>query len=174
VFVANRDEQQAFYQNLHILNVSDLQVQRLTQISDSFISRPAWSPDGALIAFESKITSSRQAPDIYLVNSAGGSPRALTSSAGSPAWHPSGQKFVFFKFDSNGSLATINKDGSNEQTLITGYAQPDYSPDGQKIVSVGIVAGQPNNSEIFVLDADGTDPVNITNNPAADTNPDWR
>jgi Tol biopolymer transport system component len=29
------------------------------------------------------------------------------------------------------------------------------------------------NKEIFVMDADGTDPVNLTNNPAIDVNPSW-
>jgi TolB protein len=47
---------------------------------------------------------------------------------------------------------------------------PRWSPDGTKIVFSSTRAG---NDEIFMINADGTNPTNITRNKAADWAPRW-
>jgi dipeptidyl aminopeptidase/acylaminoacyl peptidase len=47
---------------------------------------------------------------------------------------------------------------------------PAWSPDGKKIA---FVSDRDGNDEIYVMNADGTNQVNITNNPANDQDPDW-
>jgi Tol biopolymer transport system component len=49
-------------------------------------------------------------------------------------------------------------------------SQPDWSPDGTKVAFASTRDGQ---SEIYVMDADGSDPVRITNDPAQDLSPAW-
>ena len=47
---------------------------------------------------------------------------------------------------------------------------PDWSPDGKQIV---FASTRERNSEIYVMNADGTVQVNITNNPGDDFLPVW-
>lgn len=49
-------------------------------------------------------------------------------------------------------------------------AYPAVSPDGTKIAFVSTRDG---NSEIYVMDADGSNPVNLTRHPSADLDPAW-
>jgi Tol biopolymer transport system component len=47
---------------------------------------------------------------------------------------------------------------------------PAWSPDGRTIV---FVSGRDGNGEIYVMDADGSSPRNLTQNPAQDVHPAW-
>ena len=47
---------------------------------------------------------------------------------------------------------------------------PAWSPDGKKIT---FVTDRDGNYEIYVMDADGSNQKNLTNNPAEDTEPEW-
>ncbi|MBU7016414.1 MAG: PD40 domain-containing protein, partial [Theionarchaea archaeon] len=47
---------------------------------------------------------------------------------------------------------------------------PEWSPDGKKIAFCSEKSG---NWEIYVIDADGSNQVNLTNNPAHDMDPTW-
>ncbi len=49
--------------------------------------------------------------------------------------------------------------------------QPDVSPDGRSIVFVSNRDG--GKGEIYAMDADGSNPRNVTNNPANDDSPAW-
>jgi Tol biopolymer transport system component len=68
----------------------------------------------------------------------------------------------------------MNADGSG-QTNLTNDAAGDtiatWSPDGTKIA---FASGRTGVTEIFVMDADGSNPINVTNNPGgSDWAPDW-
>ena len=67
----------------------------------------------------------------------------------------------------------MNADGSSVRRLT--YAGenhgPDWSPDGRRIVFSSVRGG---NGEIVVMNADGSDPRNLTNHQANDMGPAWR
>ncbi|MCG8620575.1 MAG: hypothetical protein MJE68_01070, partial [Proteobacteria bacterium] len=48
--------------------------------------------------------------------------------------------------------------------------RPAWSPDGKQIVFTSLRDG---NGEIYVMNADGTNPVNLTQHREWDTNPSW-
>ena len=67
----------------------------------------------------------------------------------------------------NGGLYVVNVDGSGKQHLTSArYSTPAWSPDGGKIAfGVG--------SNVWVMNADGSEPLNLTPQPGADSDPVW-
>lgn len=80
------------------------------------------------------------------------------------AANPSGSQPQILLFDSaNGSLKALTQ-GAAANT------QPAWSPDGKKIA---FTTNRDGNNEIYVMNADGTSPVNLTRNPGDDNYPAW-
>jgi Tol biopolymer transport system component len=69
----------------------------------------------------------------------------------------------------------MNPDGTGITRLTDRGAKfdPSWSPDGSRIAFVGAAAPYPYNSEIYTMNADGSDLVNLTNSPSSDGDPDW-
>jgi TolB protein len=68
----------------------------------------------------------------------------------------------------------MNADGTGQTRLTINKAFDDsgaFSPDGKKIA---FASDRDGNSEIYVMNPDGTGQINLTNlDSAADTDPDW-
>lgn len=141
---------------------------------------PVWSPDGGAIAFA---TSRDFDDEIYKMSADGSTPMNLTLRAGSdqePAWSPNGQTiaFVSTRNDQGDSVPAeifvMTPDGSGARTALTansgGSTSPAWSPDGTRIAFVSVRDG---NAEIYVMNADGSAPVNLTKDAAADDHPVW-
>jgi hypothetical protein len=107
-----------------------------------------------------------------------GTPTPLTNSAGSnaaPAWSPDGTKIAFTSTRDDGNLEiyVMDADGGN-QTRLTNDIEWDYdpiwAPDGSRIA----FSHGGNLPDIYVMNADGTGPVNLTPSPAsADYSAAW-
>src|SRR3989442_489053 len=85
-------------------------------------SEPAWSPDGAKIAFTRKAA-------IYVMNADGASVTRLTPDAasdGGPAWSPDGK---YIAFNRDGGIWVMAADGANPHWLSVAGYQPAWSPD---------------------------------------------
>lgn len=99
----------------------------------------AWSPDGALIAFE--IMSYEQPPRVALVTADGASERYLTSpwdaatlDEDSPAWSPDGSRIAFTSIGRG--LITLDIRSGATTTVFAGGefgSRPAWSPDGRLI-----------------------------------------
>lgn len=134
--------------------------------------QPSWSRDGRRIAFASNVDSRDGWSDIYLVDTDGRNRKRLTNDRATdrtPAWSPDGTKIVFVH---DTGIAVMNSDGTNLHTIIDDKVSvyPTWSPDGSRIAFERLVNG---NFEIFVMNGDGTDQRNITNDPADDRWPSW-
>ena len=85
----------------------------------------------------------------------------LTVGYSSPAWSPDGEKMTLE--DSNHKIYIMNADGSGLTRLrntVSGDRDPTFTPDGKKIAFTG---NPISDDEIFVMNLDGTDVVNLTN-----------
>lgn len=125
----------------------------------------ALSPDGSKIAY-----SKESIGNLWIADANGDNSTQVTFFSGtpnihahSPDWSPDGSNIIFHKWDDRADIWAVNADGSNLTQLtnseITGYCyyQPTYSPDGTQIA---YWMGNPDG--IWIMNADGTDRVQIT------------
>lgn len=172
---------EAFVSEIFVMNTDGSGQTNLTNHS-AWDCCPAWSPDGTKIVF----TSDRDGNgEIYVMNADGSNPTRLTFNDywdRHPAWSPDSTKIVFVSYQPNdlSGIQVMNADGSNQITLAHSgegyYISPSWSPDGAKIAFVregfGGFACQ-GCSEIFVMNADGGSPIQITYHNSYSQNPAW-
>src|SRR5438552_2287730 len=138
-------------------------IRQLTNTQASNI-RPAWSPDGKQIAFQ----TNRDGPyHIYVMSADGSNVRQLTSSDADdrhPAWSPDGKQLAIDSGDqTNREIWTIDV-GSRQRTQITklgGIASfPSWSPDGKRIAFYVYQAGS---MDVWAAMTDnGSNPLRLT------------
>lgn len=141
---------------------------------------PVWSPDGKTIAFV-LIKDGKKA--LALIDPGSGKVDALGPAGQSPihpAFTPDGKSLLYCTDDdlrppakNESEIYALDLATRQVRTLISGGVNtfPVMSPDGRKIAWRKIVGDM--NSEVFVADADGKNPKNITSHHAWEGWPAW-
>ena len=123
--------------------------------------------------------------DIFAMNPDGTNVRRLTTDTlvdVSPSFSPDNRKIVWVRNAENETwLLTANPDGTKETVLLSGGAlidNPRYSPDGTKIAfemtaEDSTTTADDVNTDIFVINADGSGLTRITYHGAEDRQPAW-
>jgi hypothetical protein len=134
-------------------------------------SAPAWSRDGARLAYDC-------AQDICVINADGSGLARLTFDGGNhqPSWSPDGLKIAFARTRGGVSdlyVMAASGSGALRWTQGVGFVgSPAWSPDGTKIAfDCRVDAG---NDDICVVNADGTGFARLTINPARDYGAAWK
>jgi TolB protein len=162
---------------------------------------PAWSPDGARIAFSRvRVGKDRYAMSIVSAAADGSDQRTVYSEAAnvddenadvaflySPAWSPDGQHILFTRTeeglatadDLRPSLYLAPAAGGNARRLARDARDGVWSPDGARIAFTGVRTGRACEGEcefagdLYVMSADGTGKTQLTKSKADDAEPSW-
>lgn len=136
--------------------------------------RPAWSPDGRMIAFSSQ--QDNAAYGLYIMESGGRNITRLFSGQfeDHPSWSPDGSKIAFQRRNPDDIYAVDLDKGTIMALTTTGMeSEPEWSPDGSRIVFTSRRDRAAGGFEIYVMNSDGSNPVNLTRHPAWDFMPTW-
>jgi Tol biopolymer transport system component len=161
---------------------------------------PAWSPDGARIAF-SRVRSGKDRFVASIVTAAadGSDPRTVYSVAGgfgdeediaflyTPAWSPDGRQILFTRSeeglasadDLRPALYVVPAAGGTARRVARDARDGVWSPDGGRIAFAGVDVGRACDGEcefagdLFVMNADGTGRTQLTKSSADDADPSW-
>jgi Tol biopolymer transport system component len=124
---------------------------------------------------------------LFIVRAKGGRVRRLTPwklNAEHPTWSPD-SRWILFNLSPDGTIEAMRPNGRKRHTILParegfGGHKPWFSPDGSRILFMCETQGtlpEPtadHNEDICVMDANGSDVVNVTNTPGTLENwPSW-
>lgn len=136
------------------------------------IISPAWSPNGAQLAY---VSFESRKPVIYAHDVASGKRRLLANFRGSnsaPAWSPDGRQIVAtLSRDGGSQLYTMDANGGEPRRLTQSPSidtEPAFAPDGRSIYFVSDRGGAP---QIYRMSASGGNAERITFNGSYNISP---
>jgi TolB protein len=149
--------------------------------NESGVMSPNWHPKGTHVAYA--VIGSRGCCQVYVADLASATSRQLAVGAGlnsTPVFAPDGAVIVYTHGEEDGTdlFATTAFDRGPTRRITVGRGTdnttPAFSPDGRKLAFTSGRLGRP---EIYISDADGTNPELLTSYNFGDqnyrANPDW-
>jgi TolB protein len=141
---------------------------------------PAWSADGAKIAFSSARSGD---PEIWVCDASGGNLHKITSFRGpdvSPTWNPRTNAQIAWVSGRTGlpQIYIMDQDGANVQRITDGgYAvSPSWSPNGQLLTfswNRKYGPGDPGGQDIHVIDIASKNYIQVTHESGSNDFPSW-
>jgi TolB protein len=174
-FSSNRDGNHEIY----IVNFDGTNPTKLTNRTQDD-KWPTFSPDGNKIAFHSLMGAGNT--DVFVMNADGSTITQLTTTTAldqMPTWSPDGKKIAFMSSrDANPEVYIMNADGSSQAALTSTPAIDARPAWGRKTNKIIFTSGRdfatPStlpSFEIYMMNADGTNPLRLTRNNFYDDYP---
>ena len=197
---ADPDNPGSTKQDIYVMNADGTGQTRLTTDSADDCNAE-WSPDGSKIIFQSLRNGVYY--QVYSMNANGSSQLNVSNGATAdtqPSWSPNGSQIAFASERDHAGVPGIyvmNANGSNQIRLTFTYApfkdeQPVWSRDGMKLAFVstrdsvietwqetddngGLIQKSAihTNKEIYLMNADGSNQLRLTNTLENDDSPFW-
>ena len=153
-----------------MMDANGKQERQVTQLG-TYAVFPDFSPNGSRLAFSARPPGETNT-DLWVAPASGGAPTQLTTSPDTleeyPVWSPDGTKILFVRIAGDFSRAQlwIMDVRSGQETQLTfdptfKDQTPDWSPDGARIAYAA-------DDDIWIMKADGTGQVNLTDSPNAE------
>lgn len=168
--------------SIHTFNVDGTDLTRLTTQIGVWDNEPRWSPDGSQIAFVRIYPSNNNKEEIWMMNADGSNQRYIGIEGFIGGWHPDGTRLIYVTvINGNYEVCTCLPDGTDIRQITNNTVNeisPSYSPDGNQIVFDSFEGTLYTNTnaatyEIFVMNADGTDRRQLTDNERFDGSARW-
>ena len=157
--------------DFYLIGADGSGLQPLTKMAET-VAFPYWSPDGTKIAY---LCCRGFDASLWVMNADGSGERRLTAGrAGFPSWAPDSRRIAYDDHD-DGGIWVVAADGSGARRLAVESGGPRWSPDGTRIVyfSWRDHPGQEQRNELYVMRADGSNQVRLTENDAEDVEAAW-
>ena len=158
-----------------VMNADGTNIRRLTT-DPAHDMGPQWSPDGSQILFTSLRDGSAQ---IYVMNADGSDQRRLLHKPGdtaTPQWSPDGTRIAYVTPDPvslHSVIHVMNADTTGDVAVTDSTMDrygPVWSPDGTRIA---FTAEHDGHGEIYSMDPDGSNLVQVTSGTATSMAPHW-
>ena len=113
--------------------------------------------------------------DLWIVRADGSRLERITRNGKDdthPAWAPRGANLVFTRTGDSGrpDLFTMHARHGRPALFLRNGAAPAWSPDGSMLAFTRTMAG---NTDVFTVEADGSDLIRVTSDAGIDTDPAW-
>jgi serine/threonine protein kinase/Tol biopolymer transport system component len=165
--------------DIWVMNADGSDLTNLTQTLHISEADGSWSPDGDRIAFARRSDGA----GIWTMKADGSDRRQLTSNADgdlAPDWSPDGRRIAFERREGCPAVGSCNAvpdiwvvdaRGNSLRRLGTGRA-PQWSPSGGEI-AFDLDAGTASNSDIYLMESDGTNARRLTRSRSYEVSPSW-
>lgn len=159
--------------DLYLISADGTGQRKVSAVAGTTTAAFAWSPKGDRVAYVAPDGTSTQ---IYIYNVASGNSMRLTNDRMTKelgSWSPDGKWVVYGVLapEADAGIYKKNPDGVNQIRLTDKLDfAPQWSPDGNKIA---FESRRDGDLEIYVMDQDGKNAVNVTKTPGADRDFRW-
>jgi eukaryotic-like serine/threonine-protein kinase len=164
--------------DIYAQRIGDSNTTNLTKDSSTDDSQPAFSPDGARIAFRSE----RDGGGVYVIQANGESPVRVCDFGYSPSWSPDGTRILVgtekipqpSTRPTKSQLWSIDLNSGQRQRISEGDAlQPTFSPHQKRIAYWSRPNRYGQREHILTVPVSGGEPVAVTDGSSTDLNPIW-